>query len=168
MSRHRGRELVLLGMLSLSGGATMSSSESPKASIADIAWLAGCWEHTAGETRIEEQWMRPGGGMMMGMSRTLTGDSTRTWEHMQIREDGGRLVYTAQPAGQSQASFGSIQVTPARVVFENPTHDFPQRIIYARGAGDSLHARIEGERGGKPRGVDYPMRRTRCPGGDGR
>ena len=164
----RGRDLILLGMLSLSGGATMSARESPKSSIADIAWLAGCWERTAGETRIEEQWMRPGGGTMLGMSRTVSGDTTRTYEYMQIREEGGRLVFTARPAGQTQAWFASIRVTPSQVVFENPTHDFPQRVIYARGAGDSLYARIEGERGGKLRGVDFPMRRTRCAGGDGR
>ena len=35
-----------------------------------------------------------------------------------------------------------------RVVFENPTHDFPQRIIYWKDGAD-LRARIEGTQNGK-------------------
>jgi hypothetical protein len=49
-------------------------------------------------------------------------------------------------------------------VFENPQHDFPQRIIYKRDGADGLKARIEGESKGKPKAFDYPMQRTQCPG----
>ncbi|MGH8854313.1 MAG: hypothetical protein ACREWI_08545 [Telluria sp.] len=46
-------------------------------------------------------------------------------------------------------------------MFENPAHDFPQRIIYRRVGDTGLHARIEG----KGKGIDFPMRRTACGGG---
>jgi hypothetical protein len=46
------------------------------------------------------------------------------------------------------------------VTFENPAHDFPQRVIYKLTAPDKLGARIEGMRNGNLRGVDFPM--TRC------
>jgi len=39
-------------------------------------------------------------------------------------------------------------LTSEKVVFENLSHDFPQRIIYSR-AGDKLTARIEDESGEK-------------------
>lgn len=106
--------------------------------------------------------MKPRGGTMLGMSRTVTGDKTSESEYMQIREQEGRLVFTARPSGQEGASFDSVQFTRSKVVFENAAHDFPQRIIYQRLADGSLLARIEGQREGRLLGVDFPMRRSQC------
>jgi uncharacterized protein DUF6265 len=53
-------------------------------------------------------------------------------------------------------------VSDSAVTFENPSHDFPQRIIYRRRGADSLLARVEGMRGGQLRGSDYPYRRVAC------
>ena len=47
------------------------------------------------------------------------------------------------------------------MVFENPKHDFPQRIRY-RLKGDTLHARIEGTINGKERAIDFPYQRASC------
>jgi hypothetical protein len=149
-------------MVALAVWAVWSPGAAPNSPLADLAWLAGCWVGSSAGTTVEEQWMRPAGGMMLGMSRTVSGDSVRTWETMQIREEGGRLVFTARPSGQPEASFGSTEITATGVVFENAAHDFPQRVIYRRAGADSLQARIEGMRGGRPRGMDFPMRRTRC------
>ena len=51
------------------------------------------------------------------------------------------------------------------MVFENPTHDFPQRVIYRLDDAGVLRARIEGLVAGKPRAEDFPMRRVRCENG---
>jgi hypothetical protein len=139
----------------------------PAETVAGLAWLAGCWERVAGDRRVEEQWMTPRGGTMLGMSRTIAGGVTREYEHLLIGEEDGSLVYTARPSGQAEASFRSILVTSERVVFENAAHDFPQRIIYIRAGADSLVARIEGEHSGEERHVDFPMRRCPCAGGAG-
>jgi hypothetical protein len=165
LRRHCG--LVVLGVWAV-WVWTMGSAEDPRESpIASLSWLAGCWESVAGESRIEEQWMRPLGGTMLGMNRTVAGNATRAFEFMQIREERERLIFTARPSGQEEASFGSILVTESKVVFENAAHDFPQRIIYMRGEDGSLLARIEGEQAGQPRSVDFPMRRSKCADGVG-
>ena len=44
--------------------------------------------------------------------------------------------------------------------FENPAHDFPQRVVYERTSDDALLARIEGEQAGKAASVDFPMKRA--------
>lgn len=137
------------------------------APITRLAWLAGCWESTAGDRRTEEHWMAPGGGMMLGMSRTVVKEIAREFEQMRIHQKDGRLVFTAHPSGQAEDSFDATELTSSRVVFENPAHDFPQRIIYARAQDGSLLARIEGVKGGEPRGVDFPMRRAACGTGSG-
>ena len=132
-----------------------------------LAWLAGCWERTSGTLHGEEQWMRPAGGTMLGMSRTLREDTLVEYEAVRIYEDGDTLVYAASPSRQRPAEFRAVHVSDGHIVFENPQHDFPQRVIYRRVGADSLVARIEGTRNGTARGVDFPMRRVACPSGTG-
>lgn len=136
-------------------------------SIHALTWLSGCWERAQGKLLGEEQWMRPAGGLMLGMSRTLRDGALVEFEAVRIYEDGDTLVYAATPPGQTPAEFRAIEASDSRIVFENLAHDFPQRVIYRRAGADSIVARIEGTRDGKVRGVDFPMRRAACPTGSG-
>ena len=132
------------------------------APIDRLRWLAGCWERSTATSRMEEQWMAPRGGMMLGMGRVVRGAETVSHEAMRIEARGDTLLFVAQPSGQATAEFRSTTVTHDRVVFENPAHDFPQRIIYRHAPGDTLHARIEGLRDGAEHGIDFMMERTQC------
>lgn len=135
--------------------------------LESAAWLAGCWEQAAGARIAHEQWMAPRGGLMLGMSRTVVRDTAREFEHLRIESRGGRVAYVAHPSGQAETVFSATQVTDTILRFENPAHDFPQRIQYRRISRDSIVARIEGSRPQQPvRGIDFPMRRVSC-GGDG-
>jgi hypothetical protein len=158
------RRLAGIGLLVLSCGTTAAPAT---ARIEQLGWLAGCWAgDRPGEParRSEEQWMLPRAGSMLGMGRTLRGEALSDYEHLLIREQGATLVYVAKPAGQPQASFEAVAIDDAGVVFENPAHDFPQRIVYRRQPDGALLARIEGQLKGQPRSVDFPMRRVACPG----
>ena len=99
---------------------------------------------------------------MLGAGRTVNGDSLVEFEQVRVLERDGRLIYAAAPSGQTPAEFTSIAVSDSSVTFENPTHDFPQRIRYRRIGGDSLVARVEGTRGGQMKGVDFAYRRAAC------
>ena len=132
------------------------------APIDRLAWLAGCWQRVTETSRMEEQWMAPRGDMMLGMSRVLRGAETIAHEAMRIEARGDTLVFVANPSGQRQAEFRSMEIDASGVVFENLEHDFPQRVIYRHAAGDSLHARIEGLDDGAERGIDFRMERTEC------
>jgi len=148
---------------------------SPLVSAADatgradqLGWLSGCWQferQTERGTRlVDEQWMAPAGGALLGSSRSVSAGAVVDFEHMLIREDAGGLVFTAKPARQPEASFRAIEIGDGVLVFENRDHDFPQRVIYRRGADGRLDARIEGTIKGQPRAVDFPYRRIACPG----
>jgi hypothetical protein len=135
-------------------------------SLDQLAWFAGCWTYTSPRVVIEEYWTRPNGGSMLGMSRTLRrnpgGDSTIAWEFIRLYPRGIDLVYQAQPHNQPSAEFVSEKVSDNEVVFANPAHDYPQRIIYRRVRNDSLRARIEGTQNGRARGSDFPYARVAC------
>jgi hypothetical protein len=135
-------------------------------SAAALAWLSGCWASEGGEHGSGEQWMPPAGGTLLGMSRTVAKGRTVAHEFMQIREvEPGRLAFIANPSAQAQATFPVKNLGEREVVFENPTHDFPQRVIYRLDEAGVLRARIEGLIDGKPHSEDFPMRRVRCESG---
>lgn len=135
-------------------------------SVQSAGWLAGCWEMTRGTTVIHEQWMAPNGGLMMGMSRTVVRDSAREYEQLRIERRATGVAYVAFPSGQVETAFPATALTDSTLVFNNPTHDFPQQISYRRVSKDSVIARIEGLNQGKPQAINFPMRRARC-GGEG-
>ena len=151
-----GAGVLILATLALPG------AQGPGDELEKIAWLAGCWTSADGGRQVDEQWMKPLGGTMMGMSRTVVGGKTVDSEVLLIRATGSDVAYVARPSGQAEASFKLVSATAGEVRFENPEHDFPQRIIYRLNPDGSLHARIEGTREGKVRGVDFPMTRGRC------
>ena len=142
--------------------AIMPASASPD-SISDLAWLSGCWATTNQETGSGEQWMPPAGGTMLGMNRTVRDSKTVAFEFMRIVEqnDGG-LEFIASPSGQAMASFLMVSVKDREVIFENPDHDFPRRIIYRLLSDEDLLGRIEGTIDGEKRAVDFPMKSTDC------
>ena len=108
--------------------------------------------------------MKPAGNMMLGMSHTVVDGKTREYEFIRIvQEENGELFFVAQPSAQKEARFKLVSASANEARFENPEHDFPQRIIYRRD-GDSLIGRIEGVSKGKERSVEFPLRRVACDG----
>jgi hypothetical protein len=145
--------------------AMLASTEAAAddADIASLAWLAGCWQSEQGEPGSGEHWLPPAGGTMFGVSRTVKNGKTAEFEFLQLRTNAqGKLVYIALPSGQKETAFVAAAIDKDAVTFENPQHDFPQKVIYRLHAPDRLVARIEGLRGGALRGVDFPMKRVAC------
>jgi hypothetical protein len=158
--------LAALGLPAPSGrGAGPLAAEEGAHDIADLRWLAGCWERHGAENHTIEQWTAPRGGMMLGLSQTLRGSETVAWEFLRINSVRDRLLLTAHPSGQPEAMFAAFEMTGSSVVFANPEHDFPQTISYIKQPDGSLLGRIEGIDGGKERRIDYSFTRVPCDGG---
>jgi hypothetical protein len=135
-----------------------------KPSLAELSWIGGCWEMTNTERNLQitEQWMKPAGGMMIGAGRTVRAGKTVDYEFLRIVEDIDGIFYVAKPiANKDETRFKLIKAVANEIVFENLTHDFPQRVMYKR-EGDKLNARIEGTKDGKTRGIDFPYLRAKC------
>lgn len=116
--------------------------EAKKATIQDLAWLAGAWVGTKGKSSIEERWSPPLGGSMLATSRTVAGDKLVMFEFLRVVERDGGLVYVAQPAGRTPTEFVLTELDAKHAVFDNPRHDFPQRIAYEVTEGGGLRATI--------------------------
>lgn len=144
--------------------STHAFSQPPKIEIESFSWIAGCWEGNYSNGRVvSEQWMKPAGETMMGMSRTVKNGKMVEFEFVRIvKEKDGSVYYVANPSGQEGASFKLVSLEGTKAVFENPQHDFPQRIIYHLSTPDSLIARVEGTMNGKEQGSDFLYRKVKC------
>ena len=131
-------------------------------SINDVDWIVGCWKSTNSKYEAREHWMPPKGKMMVGMSHTVSKNTTVGYEHLRIEEQEGKLVYIANPSGQEEASFYQAEITNKKMVFVNPEHDFPQRITYYLLNDGSIHARVEAEKDSELKGFNIFMERVNC------
>ncbi len=157
MLKRAGACLLVAIILGTGAGAGQKSG------VDQLDWMSGCWFLDDGKQQVEECWMKPGGQSMLGMSRTVAGGKTVFTEHIQIREKDGQLAYiVAIGMGAKPIVFKQIKGTDGEVVFENPEHDFPQRIIYRRESADKLFARIEGKEKGVDKGMDFRYKRAKC------
>ena len=152
----------LISLVTMAAWAWSAQGTAQTLTIDKVGWLQGCWQLTSGQRVVEEQWMGPRAKSMLGMGRTVRGDTLVEYESVLIREQDGRLAYEAHPSGQPGAVFLASAATDSEVVFENPAHDFPQRVGYRRDGPDGLVGWIDGVSQGKARKVEFPYRRTVC------
>ena len=154
--------LLLLPAMALAADKKKTDKPAPPPAITKLAWLAGNWRMEKSGRVIDEQWMAPAAGVMLGMGRTVAKGRVVEFEFLQIREGpGGELFYVAQPSGQKEAAFQILSLTETEAVFQNPQHDFPQKIIYTLQPDGSLLAAIEGPGAdGQLKRIEYPYQRV--------
>jgi Domain of unknown function (DUF6265) len=150
--------ITVLVLMLVAGGLARGEAA---AGVNEITCLTGCWESQSGDRIVEEQWTAPRAGSMLGVGRTVKGNALVEYEFVAIRERDNRLVYIAHPSGQPSAEFTSSSISADSVVFENPQHDFPQRIGYQR-TRDGLDAWIDGTHDGRTQRVEFHYRRGVC------
>ena len=112
----------------------------PPTAVDNLAWMSGQWQTADGNT--EESWTAPRGGMMLGVGRTTRDGIVREFEFLRLQAGAdGVPVYWGSPNGATPVGFRLSQAGPATATFDNPAHDYPQRIRYRRD-GDALIATI--------------------------
>jgi hypothetical protein len=130
------------------------------AEIDDLEWMVGYWRGEKDDVVMEELWLAPAGGRMIGLHRDVPEEGDVLSEHLRIEGGAGGVDYVAAPIGRQEARFRLIELGDKRALFENRKHDYPERILYwADHRG--LHVRIEGETDGKQRHEEWLWRRSR-------
>lgn len=131
-------------------GATREDPSDVRAEVPEppgaegLAWLAGRWLMATPNGQVEELWLPPAGGSLYGVGRTVSDGVTRFFEFLAIvtREDGS-LAFVARPRGGAPVEFPLVERSARHVVFANPGHDFPRRILYELLPDGRLHARVD-------------------------
>jgi CubicO group peptidase (beta-lactamase class C family) len=130
----------------------------PKVTVTDFSWLLGTWKHEATNSTTFESWRKLS-------DKTLEGESWRVnkatqqkvfGEALLLAEMGGEIFYLPKTSDNPMPiAFKLTSSNANEVVFENPKHDFPQKIHYKRNADGSVTAVVSGAMNGQPRQIEF-------------
>lgn len=138
-------------------------AQPPASAIADLAWLEGHWTGTSGPLQMEEIWTSADGDALVGLHKDVATKGTTSrmvsFEFLRIERGAEGIAYIAQPGGRPPTRFTLAELGAKRVVFANPAHDFPQRILYWIDDAGALHARVEGPKNGRVVGQEWTWTR---------
>jgi Domain of unknown function (DUF6265) len=138
---------------------------SARSLVSDLGFMAGCWRGVTGSgTTIEEFYTTPSSNLIVGTTRYVRDGRTVDFEFTRIDQTDSGAVITPHPKGVRSVSFAPKVVTRDRAIWENASHDFPQRILYSRVGADTLVARIEGRTARGERALEWRMARAACDG----
>jgi transcriptional regulator GlxA family with amidase domain len=125
-------------------------------SLHSFQWLLGEWVRRTAKGEAVETWKRVSPHTFEGTATHTTQGETMMTETLRLEQLGDDVFYTARPRQNLfPTAFRLIENDARRFVFENPEHDFPQRIVYERMGAAKLHVRIEGDDSGGSHGVDF-------------
>lgn len=143
---------------------TNSYAQQKSSPIIHAKWLIGSWKNKSAKTLDIETWKKLNDSIFLGRSYSLQGTDTVSSEHIRIEQHSGKLYYIPTVKNQNNGKAITFTLTSSsknQLVFENPEHDFPQKITYSQITKDSLIAEISGTRKGKQKAIQFPMKRIK-------
>lgn len=127
-------------------------------------WFIGKWENLTETARFEEIWSKVNDSTFLGESIVVIARDTVFYEKMDLFQKNDSLILKISVKDQNKEKPVSFYMTKSndnQLVFENPKHDFPNKIVYNKINSDSIVATIEGIKKGKTQSETFPMKRTK-------
>jgi hypothetical protein len=125
-----------------------------------LEWLIGQWEGVQGEGIYHEEWERICDSELKGKAYMIKKGEISNSESLRLHTDVQEIYYTADVSHNPQSiSFKLTFLDERKAVFENPQHDFPQKITYEKKENHSLLATIEAVQNGKVNKVEFALKR---------
>ncbi|WP_310379261.1 DUF6265 family protein [Flavobacterium sp.] len=156
------KKIIAISVLILAFTSCNKSNKNDKIKLSN--WLIGKWENKSESGNLEETWTKVNDSTFQGLSFYIKGKDTLHFESIVLQQNGEDLVYIPTVKGQNNdkpVPFKLTASTDKQLVFENPKHDYPQKIIYNQITNDSLVAEISGIQQGKPSSDKYPMKKVK-------
>ncbi len=120
--------------------------------------LSGKWKRDVTKGMNHEFWNKISETEMKGAAYHINGTDTLLRETISLTFKEGEIKYIVTAYGQNDNTaipFKLIKIENSVFTFENPDHDFPNKIIYDISNKNSLNAVIEGMIGGSLKKIDY-------------
>lgn len=129
--------------------------------LAKAKWLIGEWEKKDSLGTLKEIWQNEDDSTFVGKSYYLQNDKDTLFnEKIELIQEKDHLIYRATVEGESNdepVPFQLIKATDSLLIFENPKHNYPQKIEYQLQKSKNITARISGKQNGKWSSESYPM-----------
>jgi len=134
--------LLILGFNNIAYGQKETTLQKFK----KIEWLVGKWLRTnskPGQSGFES-WSKVSDTKLIGKGATLKGKEVVFVEELELSIKGKDIFYTVTVTGEPKPiSFKLTAISKDSFVCENPEHDFPKKIAYARN-GTKVSAIVSG------------------------
>ena len=128
-------------------------------------WLLGEWEKKDSLGTLKELWQIKDDSTFIGQSYYIINNKDTVHnEQIELMQDKKHLIYTATVKGENNdepVPFQMMKDEDSLLVFENPKHDFPQKIQYQLKKNNSIVATISGNQNGKTSSESYPMNKIK-------
>ena len=153
--------LILL-LLTIVSCKKSDETENDKIKVAN--WILGNWENKSPDGNLTENWKKANDSTFQATSYFIKEKDTIHFETITLQQKGEQLTYSATVKGQNDdkpVAFKLTTVTEKQLAFENPKHDYPQKISYTQITPDSLVAKISGIQQGKPSSEQFSMKKIK-------
>lgn len=137
-----------------------NSDENKFEKIGKMDWLIGEWENKMPEGLLMEVWTKDNDSTFSGNSYFIKEEDTTHFESIVLIEVKDEIIYRPTVKGQNNDEPVDFKLTSDvenSFTFENPKHDYPQKVTYKKVNEKSLVATISGIQQGKQSSESYPM-----------
>lgn len=136
----------------------------PEPAIKKAAWVLGKWQtEQSPDGQFTEIWTQKNDTLLVGHGVLMQGADTAFAEYLQIVQRGEDLFYVANVLGENNEEPVEFKLTSAdkALVFENPVHDFPQKISYIQLGADSMLAEVSAMENGQEQKESFALKRVK-------
>jgi hypothetical protein len=145
------------------GKLTTLKAANTASKLDGLLWFLGRWTQVEGPDLVSyEDWKRESPSLYKGLSWTLYQNDTVHVETIDLTLEGEDIYYIPTVAeNKGPVRFKMTSLVGKSVLFENPEHDFPQKITYEAQGDSVLLAKISGAKaGGKEIIKEFPLHRV--------
>lgn len=161
--------IAALLVLASCGKKTETTEETPlpekTLKLKNAEWLLGNWGSTSPEGRWVENWKKINDTVFNSESYFIVNEKDTVFgETVVLSQVKGNVDFTVSVPKQNDEKpvrFDMTGMTDKEMVFENPVHDYPTKIVYTEPVKDSLVAIIYGKKDGKDKSETFKMKRIK-------
>ena len=129
--------------------AESAKAIAPPPELTSLAWLDGCWRGEVAQYEFREHWLPLRGGLMVGAGHIVFQGKTQDYGYLRLETRPDGVYYVSISSVRKEAAFRLASATvddkDTIFTFTSPGDEFPQRIVYRRGAEGWLYASVEGK-----------------------
>jgi hypothetical protein len=167
--------VVVIGMAATARAQTPAPAAGPAgvdARVEQLSWVAGPWRGTLNDRTIEQHWMTPLGGSLVGMYRSIRENRASLYELLAMEQQGDHVFLrikhfapgaglVSQEAKEQSADHVLVKLDGRIAVFEGSAGGSPVRVTFSSPDQDTLDITVERQREGKPVATEFKYKRIR-------
>ena len=127
-------------------------------------WLVGCWQAQSARdgATINESWLAPRGGTVMGIGQTYREGKTVAWEAMRMYNEGDAVKLWLRPGLRNELTLTLEAAGDNFAAFSLKEGDSTTKLRYERKSATEMLATFRLEQGDNRRGADFAFAKVEC------